>query len=103
VADRVAEMCPIIRNALSDDTLSVMENGSSSACLDLRRIDGKLAEAMKNADLIMLQGMGRCIHTNYHAKFTCDSIRCAVLKNQWLAKKLGSELFDVVFKYETVK
>ncbi|XP_047130488.1 4'-phosphopantetheine phosphatase isoform X1 [Hydra vulgaris] len=99
VCERVAEMCPIIRNALSDEMLCIMETGSSSACLDLLRIEIKLAAVMRNADLILLEGMGRCIHTNYMAEFKCEVIRCAVLKNPWLAERLGGKLFDVIFKY----
>ena len=42
----------------------------------------------------------RAIHTNYDAKFTCDSIKMAVIKNRWLAERLGGEMYSVVFKYE---
>ena len=40
------------------------------------------------------------IHTNYEAKFTCDSIKMAVIKNRWLAQRLGGVMYSVVFKYE---
>ena len=42
----------------------------------------------------------RAIHTNYEAKFTCDSIKMAVIKNRWLAQRLGGDMYSVVFKYE---
>ena len=38
----------------------------------------------------------RAVHTNYDAKFTCESIKLAVIKNRWLAQRLHS----VVFRYE---
>ena len=40
------------------------------------------------------------IHANYEAKFTCDSIKMAVIKNRWLAPRLGGDMYSVVFKYE---
>ena len=51
-------------------------------------------------DLIVLEGMGRAIHTNFHTKFKCESLKVAVLKNRWLAQHLGGDMFSVVFKYE---
>ena len=42
----------------------------------------------------------RAIHTNYNAKFTCDSIKLAVIKNRWLAQRLGGDMYSVVFRYE---
>jgi type II pantothenate kinase len=56
--------------------------------------------AEKQVDLIVLEGMGRAIHTNLYAKFKCESLKVAVLKNRWLAERLGGEMFSVVFKYE---
>lgn len=100
LCDRVGEMCPIIRSALAEERLIVMETGSNSSCLDLRRIECNLASKMQDVDLIVIEGMGRCIHTNYDVKFTCESIKCAVIKNDWLAKRLNGDLFNIIFKYD---
>ena len=85
--------------------LILMETGSSSPCLDLSRINIDLARLMvlNRVDLIILEGMGRAVHTNYHAKFKCNSLKVAVLKNQWLAERfgfLGEKKFPIIFKYE---
>ena len=52
------------------------------------------------ADLVVLEGMGRAIHTNFSAPFACDVLKMAVIKNQWLAVQLGGDMYSVVFKYE---
>lgn len=52
------------------------------------------------ADLIVIEGMGRAIHTNFYAQFSCDSLKAAVLKNRWLARRLGGDMFSAVFKFE---
>lgn len=44
--------------------------------------------------------MGRAVHTNYHAALRCESLKLAVVKNAWLAERLGGRLFSVIFKYE---
>lgn len=51
-------------------------------------------------DLVVLEGMGRAIHTNLYAKFNCESLKLAIVKNEWLAQSLGGSLFSVVCKYE---
>lgn len=58
-----------------------------------------LCDTMKSADLIVLEGMGRAVHTNLYARFNVDSLKFAVLKNEWLAKSLGAEQFSVIFQY----
>ena len=90
--------------------LIIMESGSASPCLDLSRINIYLAKFLKtnSVDLFILEGMGRAIHTNLEAKFKCDCLKAAVIKNEWLANRFGffkdasvqNHKFPVVFKYE---
>lgn len=51
---------------------------------------------MKTVDLIIIEGMGRAVHTNLYTKFTVDSFKLAVLKNEWLAHYLGAKQFSVI-------
>lgn len=51
-------------------------------------------------DLLVLEGMGRAIHTNFLTPFICETLKVAALKNQWLANRLGCGMFGVVFQYE---
>ncbi len=98
-----------LREAYYDSkTLTVIETGSASPCLDLSRIQVDVAQLIchNEVDLIILEGMGRAIHTNYNAKFKCDSLKIAVLKNVWLAEKFGlvndKDKFPIIFKYERI-
>lgn len=61
----------------------------------------ELCERMVDTDLVVLEGMGRAIHSNLYAKFSCDVLKLAIVKNEWLAQSLGGSLFSVVCKYET--
>lgn len=45
--------------------LYVCSNGQGSPCLDLRRVPETLADATVGTDLVIIEGMGRAIHTNY--------------------------------------
>ena len=66
------------------------------------RLSKSLVDLMteKRVDLIVLEGMGRALHTNLYAKFKCESLKVAVVKNRWLATRLGGDMFSVIFKYE---
>ncbi|KAL3848608.1 hypothetical protein ACJMK2_019457 [Sinanodonta woodiana] len=59
-----------------------------------------LRRGSKQVDLVILEGMGRAIHTNFYAAFSCEVLKVAVLKNKWLAQRLGGDMFSVIFKYE---
>lgn len=51
-------------------------------------------------DLIVIEGMGRTLHTNLYAKMKCECLKLAVVKNRWLAKRLGGDMYAVICKYE---
>ncbi|KAG8638811.1 pantothenate kinase 2 isoform X1 [Manihot esculenta] len=81
--------------------LMVVENGCGSPCIDLRQVSSELAAAAKDADLIVLEGMGRALHTNFNARFKCDVLKLAMVKNQRLAEKLiKGNIYDCVCRYE---
>ncbi|XP_058160592.1 4'-phosphopantetheine phosphatase [Dasypus novemcinctus] len=102
VAERIAGMDPLIHSALREGRLLLVPTGSSSPCLDLSRLDRGLAVLVRErgVDLVVIEGMGRAVHTNYHAALRCESLKLAVIKNPWLADRLGGQLFSVIFKYE---
>ncbi|XP_015280788.1 PREDICTED: pantothenate kinase 4 [Gekko japonicus] len=102
VTERIAATDAIIRSALKEEKLLLVQTGSSSPCLDLSRLDKGLANLVRErkTDLVIIEGMGRAIHTNYYAELKCESLKLAVIKNSWLADRLGGKLFSVIFKYE---
>ena len=57
---------------------------------------------LHKVDLVVIEGMGRALHTNLMAKFKCDCLKLAVIKNRWLAQRLGGDIFSVLCKYEPV-
>ncbi|XP_034196424.2 4'-phosphopantetheine phosphatase [Osmia lignaria lignaria] len=97
-----AKICKVIRQALKENRLIAMETAQAGPCLDLSRLNLDLCLAMvkHNVDLIVLEGMGRTLHTNLHAKLTCECLKLAVVKNRWLALRLGGDMYAVICKYE---
>ncbi|XP_013107696.1 4'-phosphopantetheine phosphatase isoform X2 [Stomoxys calcitrans] len=92
--------CAIMKQARLDKKLLVQGNGQRGPCLDMRTLPQALCDSLKETDLLVIEGMGRALHTNLYADFTCDTLKLAVVKNKWLAQRLGGDTFSVICKYE---
>ncbi|KAJ8913555.1 hypothetical protein NQ315_017106 [Exocentrus adspersus] len=97
---KAAQYCQVLKDSIADGQLITVENGQKGPCLDLTNLSTELCEKMKAADLIILEGMGRAVHTNLYAKFSVDCVKLAVLKNEWLAQSLGTHQFAVICGFE---
>ncbi|BBN01315.1 type II pantothenate kinase [Marchantia polymorpha subsp. ruderalis] len=82
--------------------LFVVNSGSDLPVLDLSHISPELAYACEDADLVVLEGMGRAIETNLYAQFKCDSLKVGMVKHQEVAEFLGGRLYDCVIKFNEV-
>ncbi|CAH1408011.1 unnamed protein product [Nezara viridula] len=99
VFEEIKNHCPILRKAIEEGTLSMMKLAKSTCCLDLCFINIEVVEKMKDMDLLIIEGMGRAVHTNLYARFKCDSLRVAVIKDHWLSRELGGENFSCICKF----
>ncbi|XP_001356515.4 4'-phosphopantetheine phosphatase [Drosophila pseudoobscura] len=103
--DECAGECAVLSSAWSSARLLVYANGQSGPCLDMRTLPRDLCDAIaaNETDLLVIEGMGRALHTNLNAHFSCETLKLAVIKNRWLAKYLGGdEMFAVICKYEAI-
>lgn len=105
----MVDLAPALKNADADlakfidsEQMMFVQSGQESPCLDARRVHEDLNAIVKKyeTDLVVIEGMGRALHTNFDVKFKCDSLKAAVIKTQWLADRLGGKMFSVVFKHE---
>ncbi|KAJ3386678.1 Pantothenate kinase 4 [Entophlyctis sp. JEL0112] len=90
----IAAMDPIISRALKLMKLKVIGTGSASPCLDFQHVNEELTAECADADFIVIEGMGRAIHTNFYVKFTVDCLKIAVFKNPQAAKVLGASMYE---------
>ncbi|KAJ3133068.1 hypothetical protein HK101_004494 [Irineochytrium annulatum] len=94
IVEKVAETDEVVKNARTSRILKVVGTGSASPCIDLRRISDELAAEAKGVDLVVLEGMGRAIHTNFFAKFAVDCLKIGVFKNPQAAIELEAQMYD---------
>lgn len=97
---RIADMDDLLAAALADGRVQLVASGNGAPLIDLRRVSSELAEAAADADLVILEGMGRAIETNFDALMTCDCLKLAMVKEEHLAQLLGGELYDVVCRFD---
>ncbi|XP_055677696.1 4'-phosphopantetheine phosphatase [Lutzomyia longipalpis] len=103
VMSSCCDECSILREAYATERLLILPNGQSGPCLNLKSLPPELCQAMTyhETDLLVVEGMGRALHTNLYAKFTCDTLKLAVVKNKWWANRLGGDTFSVICKFES--
>jgi bifunctional damage-control phosphatase, subfamily II, fusion protein len=84
-----------------DPRLYIVASGHGSPCLDLRRVSSCVADATVGSDLIIIEGMGRAIHSNYYTMFKCDALKLAMIKNAHLAEQLfNGQVYDCVCRFD---
>ncbi|GLT96603.1 hypothetical protein SLE2022_142130 [Rubroshorea leprosula] len=82
--------------------LFIANSGNDMPVIDLTRVSQELVYLSGDADLVILEGMGRGIETNFYAQFKCDSLKIGMVKHPEVAQFLGGRLYDCVFKYNEV-
>lgn len=95
----IAQQDDIICKAVADQRLKIISSGNDLPVIDLTKLSEELVTHAKDADLIVLEGMGRSIETNLKAKFSCDSVNIGMIKHPEVAACLGGRLFDCVIKF----
>lgn len=100
--ERVAAVDPAIRDALTDGRLEAVPSGNDAPLIDLTAVSPELAAACdrRGVDLVVLEGMGRAVESNFNAELTCDAVKVCMVKDAGVARELGAELFDLVLKFE---
>ncbi len=95
LAAQDADLAALIEGGMFE----VVSTGSEIPLLDLSEVSDELNEAAGDADLVILEGMGRAVESNYDAPFTVDCLRLAVLKDAGVAARVGGDVFDCICKY----
>ncbi|MBI5765592.1 MAG: DUF89 family protein [Planctomycetes bacterium] len=96
----ICGMDAAIERAIQDSRLVVVPSGCKSPLIDLTELTPECCEAARGCDLLVLEGMGRAIESNYDARFTVDTLKIALIKDRMVADILGVSLFDPIWKFE---
>jgi damage-control phosphatase, subfamily II, stand-alone protein len=74
--------------------------GTGEPLIDLSQVSEQLNSAAADADLVILEGMGRGVESNLDARFSCDALNVAMIKDEAVAARHGGKVFDVVCRFQ---
>jgi type II pantothenate kinase len=81
--------------------ITLVSTGTGEPLIDLSAVSAELNTAAADADLCILEGMGRGVESNLDARLKCDTINLAMLKDLMVAKRLSGKVFDIVCRFRT--
>ncbi len=89
-----------IEPSLRDLPIERIGSGTGEPLIDLLKVSNELNRAATDADLVILEGMGRGVESNLDARFNCDALNLAMLKDAHVAGRIGGKLYDVVCQFK---
>ncbi|HUO10562.1 MAG TPA: ARMT1-like domain-containing protein [Phycisphaerae bacterium] len=97
---RLQNLDPILNELVRSNLIEVIDSGCEAPLIDLRLVTEEVNAHAATTDLVILEGMGRALESNYEAKFTVDAIKLAMIKEQIVAQRHGGKLFDTVCRFD---
>lgn len=90
----------VLADLLARQRIVPVDSGGIAPLIDLRHISDALNAASADADLVILEGMGRAVGSNFDAQFRVDSVKICMLKDPLFASRLGGRNFDTVLRFD---
>lgn len=90
----------VLAGLMADGRLRTVESGGDTPLIDLGRVSDGCNTVAAESDLVVLEGMGRGVESNWTESFTCDVWRVALLKDHTVADWVGARLFDGICRFD---
>ncbi|NJL31893.1 MAG: DUF89 family protein [Phycisphaerales bacterium] len=103
IIGHIAGFDATIAQSLQTGQLRLIASGNPAPLIDLTQLSTELVDAAAGADLVVLEGMGRALESNWLAEFSCDVIRTAMIKDGGVAWVFGWDLYDLVLRFDPRK
>jgi uncharacterized protein with ATP-grasp and redox domains len=100
LVQQVGQLDRFWNDALKRGQIRIIESGGVAPLIDLRHVSPVLNTAVSGADFLVLEGMGRSLESNFNARFTVDSMKICLIKDQMVAQRMGGKVFDQVLRYD---
>ncbi|WP_428938221.1 ARMT1-like domain-containing protein [Fontivita pretiosa] len=85
--------------SLASLPIESVSTGTGEPLIDLSEVSPDLNDVSADADLVIIEGMGRGVESNLDAEFSCDALNIAMIKDAMVAKRTGGKVFDVVCRF----
>lgn len=97
---RLADVDPVLAELMETGRIRTVPSGGDIPLIDLSRVSDECNAAAAESDLIVLEGMGRGVESNWRQTFQCDVWRVALLKDECVVKWVGAKLWDPVCRFD---
>jgi damage-control phosphatase, subfamily II, stand-alone protein len=101
--DRLGECDPVLAGLRRSGKLRTVGDGDNTPLIDFAQVSDECNREAADCDLVVLEGMGRGVESNWHQTFTCDVARIALVKDSCVAGWVGAKMFDAVCRFDPVK
>ncbi len=85
--------------SFSDLPIERVSTGTGEPLIDLMQVSDALNTASADADLVIIEGMGRGVESNLNAVFKCDALNIAMIKDTMVASRIGGKVYDTVCRF----
>jgi type II pantothenate kinase len=89
----------VVEPSLAELPIELVSSGTGEPMIDLLGVSQQLNADSSDADLVILEGMGRGVESNLDAIMTCDRLNIAMLKDPMVASRHGGKVFDIVCRF----
>lgn len=100
IVDSLVQEDAALAGVIADGRLKIIDSGSDESLIDLSNLSEACVAEADGVDLLILEGMGRALESNYLAQFTCPTLKICLLKAYWPASQIDGEIFDIVCRFE---
>ncbi|GMV96132.1 MAG: DUF89 family protein [Phycisphaerae bacterium] len=100
---QLREADPVLDGLLRSGRVRTVASGGDIPLIDLGRVSEECDRAAAESDLIVLEGMGRGVESNWRQAFKCDVWRVALLKDECVARWLGARVWDAVCRFDPAR
>jgi len=88
-----------VEPSLASLPIHPVTSGTGESLIDLGQVSPQLNQAACDADLLILEGMGRAVESNLDAAFTCDTLKIAMVKDPMVAQRCHGKIYDLVCRF----
>jgi len=99
LVEALAEVDEELASYVAAGLFEVVSTGNDIPLIDLSEVSDELNAAADDADLVIVEGMGRTVESNLQAEFAVDAIHLCLLKDPAVAARVDGEVFDCVCAY----
>ena len=97
---RLINLDTTLADLVRHNRVAIVASGCGSPLVDLADLSPECCRAAADCDLLILEGMGRAIESNFDARFNVDTLKLALIKDAMVAEVLHVNLLDPVFRFD---